>query len=249
MHQRRRATLRMPAALCAAATLSAVSATAAQAAVTQSVYTVTEITQTSNVEAGFGTYSWSNGATLRYTAAPGSNLVRFDFPTDASFDPFFRGGANPRYGVLQTKARSITQTGAVVQNGVSCAFAPAAPPDERKFRVRFYRTSKTAKNVLVEVMDQDAAVRVDTESRSGRMRAAGCGSMPSLGSQSPARSLGDDYRTSFSVPRATFRTATGRRPVVLVLKGTKRSQVSSNPGVVGTLTVTTTVKLRLVRAR
>lgn len=249
MHRRHRPVLRLSAALCAAAAVSAVSATAAQAAVKQSVYTVTEITQTSNVQAGFGTYAWNNGATLRYTAAPGSNLVRFDFPTESNFDPFFKGGSNPDYGVLETKAKAITQTGGVVQNGVPCAFAAAAPADERGFRVRFYRTSKTARTVLVEVMDQDAAVRVDTESRSGRLRAAGCGSMPSLGSQAPPRSRGDDYRTSFAVPRAKFRKATGARPVTLVLKGVKRSAVTSNPGVVGTLTVTTTVKLRLVRSR
>jgi hypothetical protein len=243
---------RTPALLCIAAAaggLVAASATAAQGAVKQSVYTVTKITQTSQVQAGFGGYSWTNGATLRYRAAPGANLARFDFPTKSSFDPFFRGGANPAYGVLQVKARSISQTGEAVQNGVRCAFAPAAPADERDFRVQFYRASRTAKTVRVQVTDQDAAVRVDAESRSGRLRAAGCDRMPSVGSEPIGATIGDDYRTSFAVPRATFRRAKGARPVTLVLRGVAKSRVTSNPGVVGTLTVTTTVTMRLMSSR
>ncbi len=232
------------AALCVTAATSAV----AEGAVRQSVYTVTSISQTSRVQATAGAYSWSNGAALTYRARPGANLVRFDFPTRSSFDPFFRGGRNPAFGVLEVKAARIRQTGGVVATGVACPFARVAPVKERDFRVRFFRTSRTAKKVLVEVMDQDAAVRVDTEARSGRLRAAGC-QMPSLGSQGPARPRGDDYRTSFAIPRSRFRQATGRRTRTLVLKGTKRTPVTSNAGVVGTLTVKTTVKMRLIRSR
>ena len=244
----RRPPLRSCTVLAAAAVLAA-SAAAAQGAVTQSVYTVTEITQTSRVQAGFGGYSWDNGTTLTYRAAPGRNLVRFDFPTRSTFDPFFRGGSNPRYGILQVKAASITQSGGVVENGVRCAFTPVVPADERDFRMQFYRESRTSKTVRVQVFDQDASLRVDDESRSGRLRAAGCARMPSLGSDPLGRSYGDDYRTSFAVPRGVFRKAKGTRPVNLVLRGTAKSQSTSNPGPIGTLTTTTTVKMRLISSR
>lgn len=244
----RRPPLRSCTVIAAAAVLAA-SATAAQGAVTQSVYTVTGITQTSKVQAGFGAYSWDNGTTLTYRAAPGRNLVRFDFPTRSNFDPFFRGGSNPAYGLLQVKATSITQSGGVVENGVRCAFTPAAPADERDIRVQFYRESRTARTVRVQVMDQDAALRVDAEQRSGRLRAAGCARMPSLGSDPLGRSFGDDHRTSFAVPRGVFRKAKGARPVDLVLRGTARSQATSNPGPVGTITTTTTVRMRLISSR
>jgi len=151
----------------------------------------------------------------RDVAVPGearANLVRFDFPTKSSFDPFFRGGKNPRCGVLEVRARSVSQTGYAVQDGVRCAFARVAPAKERDFRVQFHRTSRTAKKVRVQVMDQDAALRVDAEKRSGRLRAAGCGQMPSIGSEPIRRPFGDDYRTSFTVPRAKFRKATRARP-------------------------------------
>jgi hypothetical protein len=73
--------------------------------------------------------------------------------------------------------------------------------------------------------------------------------MPSLGSDPLGRSFGDDHRTSFAVPRGVFRKAKGARPVDLVLRGTARSQATSNPGPVGTITTTTTVRMRLISSR
>lgn len=241
--------LRFPVAVAALA-LTVASATAAQAAVTQSVYTVTEITQTSSVQAALGTsYSWDNAATLRYRASPGRNLVVFDFPTRSNFDPFTRGGTDPRNGILQAKAASVAQTGGVVQNGLRCAFTPVVPAAERDFRMQFFRASKTAKTVLVQVIDQTAVLRADEEKRSGRLSAAGCDRMPGLGTEDRVRSLGDDSSVSFAVPRSKFRKATGARPVNLVLKGTRTIGITSNPGVIGSMTVTTTVKMRLIRSK
>lgn len=247
LRSRHRPPLLVSAVLAVAALVA--SAGAAQGAVTRSAYTVTEVAQSSTVQAGFGVYSWSNGATLRYSADPGGNLVRFDFPARPGPDPFVRGGTDLAGGALRVTSTAVAQTGGVVQDGLSCGFVPLAPPDEGAFRVEFFRTPARPRAVIVEVMGQDALLRLGAEERSGRLRAAGCGLMPALFSPRPIRSSGYDRRTAFVVRRAVFRRAAGPRPVHLVLRGVARSRLVAEPGVVGTLTVSTTVRLRLMGSR
>ncbi len=223
-------------------------ASSASAAVRQSSYSVTRIDQSSSVRASLGSSSWNVASSFRYTARRGSNRVVFDYPTRNSFDPFTKGGTNPRYGVLQgVKAQRASQSGNVANSREACGLPGDVPRAERELTVRFYRTSVRAKTVYVEVNGPDALERIDDEDDDGRIECLD--QMPSLGTVAPKRVRGDDYSVSFAVPRSKFRKAAKGRKKTLVLRGTARTPLTANGNPVGQTIVKTKLTLRLIGSR
>lgn len=233
-----------------AATLAAVGAVAssASAAVRQSTYSVTKIEQSSSVRASLGAYSWDVAAGFRYTARRGSNRVVFDYPTRKRFDAFTKGGTNPRFGVLQgVRPQRASQSGQVTNSSETCGLPSNVPISERELQVRFYRTSRRAKTVYVEVGGPNALQRIDDERDDVRVECLQ--RMSNLVTVAPKRPRGDDYSVSVAVPRAKFRKSIKARKKTLVIKGTRRTPLTSNANPVGQLIVTTKVTLRLIGSR
>lgn len=241
-------TMRSVAATAAALAAIGAVASSASGAIRQSTYTVTKIEQSSTVTAARGSYSWNVKAAFRYTARRGSNKIVFDYPTTDLFDGFTKGGTNPRYGVLQgVRAQRATQSGSVTNSSESCTFPGDVPKAERELTVRFYRTGRRAKTDYVEVEGPNALTRIDAEHDDVRVDCLQ--QMSSLGTVAPKRTLGDSYDVSFPVPRAKFRKSIRSRKKTLVIRGTKRTGLTSNGSPVGRLVVTTKVTMRLIGSR
>lgn len=240
---------RVRTAAVAAATLAAfgAAATSANAAVRQSTYTVTRIDQSSTLKASLLAHTYDVSTSYRYTARLRSNRVRFDFPTRSSFDPFFRGGSNPRFGVLQgIYPQRYTQRGTVSNGTDTCTFPSSIPKDESELQVRFYRNSTRDRTVAVEVTGPIAVLRVEDERD---LRNDCLQRMPTLGTVAPKNPKGDVYYVSFPVKRTKFRKAYTGRPKTLVLQGVKRTALTANGNRAGVMTVRTRVVMKLIGSR
>lgn len=222
-------------------------ATTASAAVRQSTYSVTRIDQTSTLRAALGANTYDVTTTHRYTSRIRANRVRFDFPTTSSFDPFFRGGSNPRYGVLQgIYPQRYSQRGTASNSSETCTWPSSIPRDESEINVRFFRQTTRDRKVYVEVTGPTALRRVGDERD---LRDDCLQRMPTLGTIAPRVTRGDDYQVSFPVARSKFRKADTGRPKTLVLRGVKRTPVSTNGNRVGQTVVRTKVVMKLIGSR
>jgi hypothetical protein len=239
--------LRTAALAAAALTALGAAATSASAAVRQSTYTVTRIDQTSTLKAALGANTYDVATTYRYTARLRTNRVRFDFPTRSSFDPFFRGGSNPRFGVLQgIYPQRYTQRGTVANSSETCSWPSSIPKDESEINVRFFRKTTRDRKVDVEVTGPTALRRVGDERD---LRDDCLQRMPTLGEIAPRVTRGDDFQVSFPVARTRFRKAYTGRPKTLVLSGVARTPVSANGNRVGLTVVRTRVVMKLIGSR
>ncbi|HET6691920.1 MAG TPA: hypothetical protein VFG74_13770 [Miltoncostaeaceae bacterium] len=239
--------------LAAAATAAAgVLATSAQAAVKSSTYSLTKVTQTSSVSATTPSVTYQAKASWRFTAPVNRYRFRVDFPAKGgNTDPFFGRNAAASGQLIDVFAQSATQSGSVTHNGNTCAFrGPAVTDrDEREVRVFIARTQPggNPRFAYPTVEGPNALERLYDEI--GFMDRNQCNPRRDVVPVRPATPPGLESELAFKVNRNTLRKAfTGKRKTV-VLKGTTKTPVALSGTTIGSMTVTTTLTLKLVGSR
>jgi hypothetical protein len=246
--------VRRTAAMIAAAAASAgVLAASAQAAtVKSSTWSVTEITQSSSVSATTTTVTYQATANWRFTAPVNRYRFRVDFPAKGgNTDPFVGRNASAAGQLTGLAAQTATQTGSVTHNGTTCAFrGPAVTdPDEREIRVFIARTAPRGnpKFVYPTVEGPNALERLQDEI--GFFDRNLCNPRRDLVPVRPATPAGLEHEVAFRTGRNALRKAFAGTRTKLVLKGTTTTPVALSGTVVGSMTVTTRITLRLVGSR
>jgi hypothetical protein len=235
----------------AAAALGALAASA-QAAVKSSTYSVTEIQQSSSVSATTPTVSYQATANWRFAAPVNRYRFRVDFPAKGgNTDPFIGRNAAASGQLVDVTAQSATQSGSVTHNGNTCAFrGPAVTdPDERELRVFIARTAPRGnpRYAYPTVEGPNALERLYDEI--GFFDRNLCNPRRDVIPVRPATPPGLESELAFRVNRNTLRREfTGTRTKV-VLKGTTTTPVSLSGTVIGSMSVTTKMTLRLVASR
>jgi len=241
--------------LCLAAATAAaagVLAASAQAAVTSSTYSLTEIRQTSSVSAASSSVTYQATASWRFAAPVNRYRFRVDFPAKGgNTDPFFGRNAAASGQLIDVFAQSATQSGSVTHNGNTCAFRgpTVTDQDEREIRVFIARTQSRGnpRFAYPTVEGPNALERLYDEI--GFMDRNLCNPRRDVVPVRPATPPGLEHEVAFKVGRNSLRKAfTGTRTKV-VLKGTTTTPVALSGTTIGSMTVTTTMTLRLVASR
>jgi hypothetical protein len=245
---RRRQALHLAVAAVAVGALAA----SAHAAVKSSTYSVTEITQRSSVSANTSTVAYQATADWRFTAPVNRYRFRVDFPAKGgNTDPFIGRNAAASGQLISVFAHTATQSGSVTHNGNTCAFrGPAVTDrDERELRVFIARTAPRGnpRFVYPTVEGPNALERLRDEI--GFFDRNRCNPRRDLVAVRPATPAGIEHEVAFRTARNPLRKAfTGTRTKV-VLRGTTTTPVALSGTVVGSMTVTTRITLRLVGSK
>lgn len=242
-------------ALCLAATATAaagVFAASAQAAVTSSTYSVTEIRQTSSVSAATPSVTYQATASWRFAAPVNRYRFRVDFPArGGNTEPFFGRNAAASGQLIDVFAQSATQSGSVTHNGNTCAFRgpTVTDRDEREIRVFIARTQPRGnpRSVYPTVEGPNALERLYDEI--GFMDARLCNPRRDLVPVRPATPPGLEHEVAFKASRNSLRKEFKGTRTKVVLKGTAKTPVALSGTTIGSMTVTTTMTLRLVASR
>lgn len=244
----RRLALQLAAAAIAAGALAA----SAQAAVRSSTYSVTEITQSSSVSATTPSVTYQATADWRFAAPVNRYRFRVDFPAKGgNTDPFIGRNASASGALTGLAAQSATQSGSVTHNGNTCAFRgpTVTDPAEREIRVFVARTAARGNPAVVypTVEGPNALERLYDEI--GFFDRRLCNPRRDVVAVRPATPPGIEHEVAFKTGRNALRKAfTGTRTKV-VLRGTTTTPVALSDTVIGSMTVTTRITLRLVASR